>query len=46
MLAGYNIPAKYVISTVGPMGYKPDCLINAYINCLDLAINNNYKSIV
>lgn len=44
--AGYNLPAKYVIATVGPIGYKPDCLKDAYTNCLDLAINNNCRSIV
>lgn len=43
--AGYNLPAKYVIHTVGPMGYHPDELRNAYLNSLLLAIENNCRTI-
>jgi O-acetyl-ADP-ribose deacetylase len=44
--AGYNLPAKYVIHTVGPRGEKPDLLKNAYENSLSLAVENNCRSIV
>lgn len=43
--AGYNLPAKYVIHTVGPIGYYPDDLKNAYTNSLDLALKNEIRSI-
>lgn len=43
--AGYNLPARYVIHTVGPRGYKPDLLQSAYINSLNLAIKNQIKTI-
>ncbi len=49
---GYNLPAKWVIHTVGPIvyGYYPteeDCrlLIDCYHNCMKLADENNLKSI-
>ncbi|KAI3651228.1 hypothetical protein MP228_004709 [Amoeboaphelidium protococcarum] len=42
---GFNLPAKYVISTVGPIGEKPDLLKMAYQSCLKLAIDNNIRSI-
>lgn len=43
--AGYNLPAKYVIHTVGPRGYKADLLEAAYINSLKLALENNIRTI-
>uniref|UniRef100_A0A914W6V8 Macro domain-containing protein n=1 Tax=Plectus sambesii TaxID=2011161 RepID=A0A914W6V8_9BILA len=42
---GYNLPAKYVIHTVGPIGEKPDALESGYLNCLELAVAKNLKSI-
>ena len=48
---GYNLPAKYVIHTVGPMvGVKPTetdarTLRNCYVSCLNLAREMNLKSI-
>lgn len=47
---GYNLPAKYVIHTVGPV-YKRDkepekLLENCYRNSLDLAMANDLHSIV
>jgi len=42
---GYNLPAKYVISTVGPRGEKPDILQKAYSNCLNLLVENNLRTI-
>lgn len=48
---GYNLPSKYVIHTVGPVysfDKKENCiqlLKNCYKNSLDLAKQNNIKSI-
>eukprot|EP00092_Neocalanus_flemingeri_P005909 GFUD01006361.1.p1 GENE.GFUD01006361.1~~GFUD01006361.1.p1 ORF type:complete len:337 (+),score=110.42 GFUD01006361.1:1921-2931(+) len=42
---GYHLPAKYVISTVGPQGEYPVVLSSCYSNCLTLLLNNNLKSI-
>ncbi len=47
---GYNLPAKYVIHTVGQIygkegGKEPELLANCYKNCLKLAKENNIRSI-
>ncbi len=47
---GYNLPAKYVIHTVGPYwnggnNNEPQKLYNAYYNSLRLAAENNVKTI-
>ncbi|MES2545308.1 MAG: O-acetyl-ADP-ribose deacetylase [Bacteroidota bacterium] len=47
---GGNLPAKFVIHTVGPVwnGDKEEKkiqLANCYLNCLKIAENNNFKSI-
>lgn len=48
---GYNLPAKYVIHTVGPIvenqvtSEKEDLLKSSYLNSLKLAEANNVKSI-
>jgi Predicted phosphatase homologous to the C-terminal domain of histone macroH2A1 len=47
---GYDLPAKYVIHTVGPVWYggtsgEPEQLRNAYINSLKLAEENGVHSI-
>lgn len=47
---GYNLPAKYVIHTVGPVWYggeqgEPQLLADAYRNSLKLAEEHNLKSI-
>jgi O-acetyl-ADP-ribose deacetylase len=47
---GFNLPAKYVISTVGPVwqggnNNEDRFLANCYINSLKVAIENNVKSI-
>lgn len=47
---GYNLPAKFVIHTVGPVwsgGYKneDERLAACYSNSLQLAVDNNCKSI-
>lgn len=48
---GYNLKAKYVIHTVGPiirdevLDYQKEELRNCYINSLDLAKKNNIRTI-
>jgi len=42
---GYNLPAKYIISTVGPRGEHPAILANAYQNSLDEMIQMGLRSI-
>lgn len=47
---GYNLPAKYVIHTVGPIWVdgeenEEENLASCYRNCLKLAADNNIKSI-
>lgn len=48
---GYNLPAKYVIHTVGPIIYtdvtdkEENQLANCYINSLKLAMKNGIKTI-
>ena len=47
---GYNLPAKYVIHTVGPVWYggdknEPKLLRSCYISALSLAKENNIKTI-
>ena len=49
--AGYNLPAKHVIHTVGPIIYRvvedddKELLATSYRNSLKLAVDNNLKSI-
>ena len=47
--AGYNLPARHVIHTVGPVySGKPrdsQLLTNCYLNSLKLAVENNLKTI-
>lgn len=48
--AGYNLPAKFVIHTVGPIwrggkSNEDNLLANCYINSLELAVKNNTKTI-
>jgi len=42
---GYHLPAKYVISTVGPQGEYPEVLSSCYTSCLSLLLNNSLRSI-
>lgn len=48
---GYNLPAKYIIHTVGPIIYEGVTekekreLVNCYINSLKLAIQNGIRTI-
>ncbi|MDD4279158.1 MAG: O-acetyl-ADP-ribose deacetylase [Candidatus Sumerlaeales bacterium] len=48
--AGYNLPAKFVIHTVGPIWHhgqnnEPVLLASCYRNCMELAEKNHCKSI-
>lgn len=49
--SGYNLPAEYVIHTVGPIIYHSvedsdkELLASCYRNCLELALKSNLKSI-
>lgn len=47
---GYNLPAKYIIHTVGPIygqenGKESEILTSCYINCFKIARNNKIKTI-
>jgi len=47
---GYNLPAKYVIHTVGPVWHggnnkENELLQSCYLNSLKLAVGNNIKTI-
>ena len=44
--AGYDLPARYVVHTVGPIGEQPKLLQKSYLNCLKLAAENNCRTIV
>nr|XP_022332441.1 O-acetyl-ADP-ribose deacetylase MACROD2-like isoform X2 [Crassostrea virginica] len=43
--AGYKLPAKYVIHTVGPIGEKKDLLYKAYSSVLSVLEKNHLASI-
>ena len=53
LVKGYNLPAKFVVCTVGPniisgrgVGYREkEGLINCYKSCLELALEKGLKSI-
>jgi O-acetyl-ADP-ribose deacetylase len=47
---GYNLPAKFIIHTVGPVfglenGKEEELLTNCYLNCFELAKKKGIKSI-
>merc|ERR1712013_40227 len=43
---GYRLPAKYIMSVVGPRGEKPDLLSLSYTNCLNLLVSAGLRTIV
>lgn len=45
LTSAYKLPSKRIIHTVGPVGEKPDLLKNCYENSLNLAKDNNLRSI-
>ncbi|KAG8341608.1 Macro domain [Trypanosoma vivax] len=42
---GYQLPARYVLHTVGPVGEKPDLLRSCYRSVLSLALKNGLRSV-
>ncbi|KAJ1963890.1 hypothetical protein GGI12_001765 [Dipsacomyces acuminosporus] len=42
---GYDLPAKHIIHTVGPIGEKPGLLASAYRSSLDVAKKNGVRTI-
>ncbi|XP_037788283.1 macro domain-containing protein CT2219-like [Penaeus monodon] len=42
---GYNLPARYVIHTVGPIGERPSMLEQCYRRSMQVALENNVKTI-
>lgn len=42
---GYRLPAKYVIHTVGPVGEKAQLLESSYKRSLEIALENNIRTI-
>jgi O-acetyl-ADP-ribose deacetylase (regulator of RNase III) len=43
---GYNLPAKYVLHTVGPIGENPQVLESAYKTCLKVMAENGLRTLV
>ena len=43
--SGYRLPAKYVIHTVGPIGLHPNQLRSCYERCLQVAVENECKTV-
>ena len=42
---GYNLPARYVLHTIGPIGENPSLLLSCYQSCLKVAQIHNIRSI-
>lgn len=42
---GYDLPARYVIHTVGPIGEKPSMLEQCYRRSMQVALENNIRTI-
>ncbi len=47
---GYNLPADFIIHTVGPVWQggnngEPELLANCYRKCIEIAVNNKFKSL-
>ncbi|CAL4087661.1 unnamed protein product, partial [Meganyctiphanes norvegica] len=42
---GYQLPAKYIVHTVGPIGEKPNNLRSCYHRSLELAMENKVRTI-
>eukprot|EP00746_Dinoflagellata_sp_MGD_P135714 gnl/MRDRNA2_/MRDRNA2_69771_c0_seq2.p1 gnl/MRDRNA2_/MRDRNA2_69771_c0~~gnl/MRDRNA2_/MRDRNA2_69771_c0_seq2.p1 ORF type:complete len:579 (+),score=95.47 gnl/MRDRNA2_/MRDRNA2_69771_c0_seq2:63-1799(+) len=43
--SGFNLPAKFVLHTTGPVGEKPKELSSCYQQCLDLASKQGLRSV-
>lgn len=42
---GYNLPAKYVLHSVGPIGENPTKLASCYRTCLELVLKHNIQTV-
>ena len=42
---GYDLPAKHIIHTVGPVGEDPDKLSSCYTSCLELVKEHKLKTV-
>ncbi|XP_064621962.1 ADP-ribose glycohydrolase MACROD2-like [Lineus longissimus] len=42
---GYKLPARYIISTVGPMGHNEAKLRSCYTRCLEVMLKNKLRSL-
>ena len=42
---GYNLPARHIIHTVGPVGEQPAALSSCYRRALELLLENGLRSI-
>jgi len=43
--AGYDLPAKHVIHTVGPIGENSDALKSCYKRCMEVLVENGLRTI-
>jgi len=42
---GYNLPAKFILHTVGPVGERPSLLTSCYETCLELVAKHNIRTV-
>jgi O-acetyl-ADP-ribose deacetylase (regulator of RNase III) len=42
---GFDLPAKFVIATVGPMDGDPEMLEKAYRSCLYICADEHFESV-
>ncbi|XP_043190999.1 macro domain-containing protein CT2219-like isoform X4 [Amphibalanus amphitrite] len=45
LTAGYRLPARHVLHTVGPVGERPELLASCYRRCLELARQHRLRSV-
>jgi O-acetyl-ADP-ribose deacetylase (regulator of RNase III) len=45
LTGGYRLPARYVIHTVGPIGYHIELLKQSYRNCIRTAVDHGLRTI-
>ncbi len=50
MTKGYNLPASFIIHTVGPVWQggncgEPELLTNCYRRCIEIAVDNKFESL-
>ena len=42
---GYNLPARFILHTVGPVGERPKALASCYRTCFELAHRHSLRSV-